>query len=206
MSQSNPVPVQPEVESLIGSLRPQLPDYFVQAMKELGQEEAGLDASADLGLGEEDTGVELESEVEDALGEDVVLDIALVAASLGKEFDGAAFAQALQSGSPIEDVRLIIALGVLGTNKRVTAELVLNVMSELGFQSEVEAARVGKVALEESDVPVISMTPVPVVTTDPSGAGAAAAVALSSDADVSVEEPPIFEPSSFDGADSEAES
>lgn len=116
--------------------------------------------------GEEDETVVLTAEGDVAStdpGEDVVYDLAVAAASVGKSFDGPSLAALLREGPAIDDVRLTIAVEVLALGQKLSGDKLLEVLERLGFTAEVAAARVAKEELaKEPDVAVIASSPVPV--------------------------------------------
>lgn len=110
---------------------------------------------------DEDESVELET-LGAPVGEDVVYEVAIAAASTGKGFDGPFFAELIVGAGPIDDVRLSMAVEVLRLGSKLTGDRMLGVLESLGFEGEVLAARItrdelGKVA----DVPVEAMTALP---------------------------------------------
>lgn len=137
-------------QSLIGSEQP----INLEELLGVSVEEALADTErAAVGAEDEDLTVQLfeaDEADEASIGEDVVLDIAIAAATLGKQFDGPAFGDALAAKGPIEDVRLTLAIEVLRLGSKVTGDKVLDVLDRLGFSEEAAAARVAKTEIEKA--------------------------------------------------------
>lgn len=128
--------------------------YEPAAGGELGTETPGLaevladaEATADGALPDEDESVPLDGSDlagelgEDRAGEDVVHDVAVGAASLGKGLDGPTLAALLEGQGRVTDVRLSIAIEVLRLGQKVTGDRVLGVLASMGFEDEAAAAR-----------------------------------------------------------------
>lgn len=115
----------------------------------------------DAGDGDEDESVELDASV-DETSEDIVYDVAVAAASTGRDFDGRMLAEYLEGGGPITDVRLALALGVLRLGTKLTGDRMLTVIEQLGFVEEAATARIAKDELAKiGDVPVEVTTALP---------------------------------------------
>lgn len=112
---------------------------------------------------EEDESVNVEAKApEEPLVEDVVYELAVAAASTGRDFDGPLLAEYLEQGGAVDDVRLTIAIGVLRLGQKLTGDRLLGVLESLGFGGEAAAARVARDELGKiPDVPVEVMTALP---------------------------------------------
>lgn len=106
-------------------------------------------AALDLPDEDESVSVDLETEATE-LPDDIVYELAIGAATHGREFDGRLFAELLEQGGPIEDVRLMIAIAVLRTGQKLNGDRMLRVLEELGFSGEATAARLARDAIIEA--------------------------------------------------------
>lgn len=113
--------------------------------------------------GDEDESVDVDtvSSLEEG-SEDIVYEVAVAAASTGRDFDGRMLAEYLEDGGPITDVRLALALGVLRLGTKLTGDRMLSVLEQLGFKEEAATARIAKDELAKiGDVPVEVTTALP---------------------------------------------
>lgn len=112
--------------------------------------------------GDEDESVELSSEAVDETGDDIVYDVAVAAASTGRDFDSRMLAEYLEEAGPITDVRLGLAIGVLRLGTKLTGDRMLGVLENLGFNDEAAAARIARDELGKvGEVAVEVMTALP---------------------------------------------
>lgn len=123
---------------------------------------------------DEDESVSLESKAEGQgdgaeapVEEDIVYALGVAAATHGREFDGPLFAELLERGGPIEDVRLMIAIAVLRTGQKLNGDRMLRVLESMGFEGEAAAARIARDELSKvlGSVVIESTSVVPGVET-----------------------------------------
>ena len=120
------------------------------------------DAGGDAEGGDEDESVEMAESIDVEPSEDIVYEVALGAASTGRDFDGRMLAEYLIGGGPITDVRLGLAIGVLQLGTKLTGDRMLGVLESLGFTEEAATARLAKDELAKvGDVQVEVMTALP---------------------------------------------
>lgn len=115
--------------------------------------------------GDEDESVSVESAddgADDGEGDDIVYDVAVAAASTGRDFDGRMLAEYLEDAGAITDVRLAMAIGVLRLGTKLTGDRMLGVLENLGFSDEAATARIARDELGKvGEVAVEVMTALP---------------------------------------------
>jgi ribosomal protein L12E/L44/L45/RPP1/RPP2 len=135
-----------------------------------------LDTESEILQSDEDESVSLDLETEGTeVPEDIVYELGVAAATHGREFDGRVFAELLEQGGLITDVRLMIAIAVLRTGQKLNGDRMLRVLEEMGFVGEATAARLARDELSKVKVEVV------VETTSTDGAVVAAAAAATVD-------------------------
>lgn len=131
---------------------------FMNEAAPVGAENEASDSSDD-----EDTSVSLDVEAATVpVVEDVVYELAVAAASSGREFTGEVLAELLSQGGPIFDVRLSVAIEVLRLGQKLTGDRMLRVLESLGFAGEAMAGRlVREEMVKAGGVAVEVTTPMP---------------------------------------------
>lgn len=111
---------------------------------------------------DEDDSVSLEGfqdgSVEEDGSDDIVYELAVAAASSGREFDGRVLAELLEAGGAIEDVRLSIAIEVLRLGQKLTGDRMLRVLESLGFAGEALAGRLAREEIASAGGVVVEST------------------------------------------------
>lgn len=124
-------------------------------------ETAEGEAGAGEALLDEDTSVEVGVDGDGLpVVEDVVYELAVAAATGGREFDGQVLAELFTQGGPIGDVRLTIAIEVLRLGQKLTGDRMLRVLESLGFEGEAMAGRFARAEIAKAGGVLVESTTV----------------------------------------------